>query len=39
MIEADLYANLLAGVFASAALTATLLLFQSAPYGRHARAG
>ncbi len=39
MLEADLYARLLAGVFASAALTATLLMFLSAPYGRHARAG
>jgi 3-oxo-5-alpha-steroid 4-dehydrogenase 1 len=39
MLEADLYAHLLAGVFACAALIAALLLVLSAPYGRHSRAG
>ena len=39
MLEADLYAHLLAGVFACAALIAVLLLVLSAPYGRHSRAG
>jgi len=39
MTEADLHAYLLAAVFLSAAATAVSLLFLSAPYGRHARAG
>lgn len=39
MLEADLYARLLAGIFVTAALTAVALLALPAPYGRHARAG
>ncbi len=39
MIEADLYAHLLTGVFIAAGLSAVSLLLLTAPYGRHARGG
>lgn len=39
MLEADLHAALVQGVFVTAVLTALALLFIAAPYGRHARGG
>jgi 3-oxo-5-alpha-steroid 4-dehydrogenase 1 len=39
VIEADLYAHLLTGVFIAAGLSAAMLLLLTAPYGRHARGG